>query len=118
MKYLCLIYHDERQLGALGQNERDALVVETRAYDEELRRSGHHLASGALQCAETAMTIRVRGGEVCLADGPGIEAQGALGGFVLIEARDLNDAIRVAAKLPAAREGAVEVRPVHDPSPP
>ena len=118
MKYLCLIYHDERQLAALTRAEYDALAGEARSSDEELRRSGLVLAADTLQGAQAATTIRVRDGEVCLTDGPCAETRECLGGFALIEARDLNDAIRVAAKLPAARVGAIEVRPVHDPSPP
>jgi hypothetical protein len=105
-------------LAALTRAEYDALVGEARSYDDELRRSGQFLASDTLQCAATATTIRVRDGEVCLTAGPCAETRETLGGFALIEARDLNDAIRVAAKLPAARVGAIEVRPVQDPSPP
>ena len=115
MQYLCLVYHDERQLGTLGQDECDALAGEALAYDRELRQSGHHIAAAALQVARTATILRVRGGAVGLTEGPYAETREQLRGFLLIEARDLNDAIRIAAKIPGARVGCVEVRPVQDP---
>lgn len=114
MKYLCLVYHDEHQLAALPQGEYDALVGEALAYDEELRQSGHYLASDALEGINTATTIRVRDGRVSVTDGPCGETRERLGGFLLIEARDLNEAIRVATKIPSARVGSVEVRSVRE----
>ena len=101
MKYLCLVYLDENKLHALTKLELDALVAESLDYDEVLRQSGHYMASDALQSVETATTIRIRDGKVFTTDGPFAETKEQLGGFILIEARDLDDAIRVAARIPA-----------------
>jgi hypothetical protein len=114
MKYVCLVYLEEKKLDALSRSEYDALVGEALAYDEELRQSGHYIVSDALQSVETATTIRVRNGKVTATDGPFAETKEQLGGFVVIDARDLNDAIRVAARIPPARLGSVEVRPIQE----
>jgi len=114
MKYLCLIYLDEARLDALSQSEHDALVSEALDYDEELRRNGYYIASDALQSVRMATTLRVRNGKVATIDGPFAETKEQLGGFILIDARDLNEAIRVASKIPPARLGCVEVRPVRE----
>ena len=112
MKYLCLIYHDEKTLESMTPSEYDALITETLAYDEEIRQSRHYLCSQALEFVETATSIRVRGDKIAITDGPFVETKEQLGGYILIEARDLNEAIRVAARIPPARIGGVEVRPV------
>jgi hypothetical protein len=112
LKYLCLIYQDEQILKSMPPSEYDALVAETLAYDEEIRQRGHYLYSNALEYVETATSIRVRGEKLSITDGPFVETKEQLGGYILIEARDLNEAIRVAAKMPPARIGGVEVRPV------
>jgi hypothetical protein len=112
MKYLCLIYDDEKNLDVLSESEWNGVVGECLAANEELRRSGHVLASEALQPVCTATTVRVRNGRLAATDGPFAETKEQLGGFYLIEARDLNDAIQVAARIPSARRGCVEVRPV------
>ena len=117
MKYLCLVYHDEKQLDALSRNEYDSLMGEALAYCEELRRSGHYLASEALQYVRAAATVRVRGGRLSVTDGPFAETKEQLGGFYLIEARDLNEAIRLAARMPPARLGSIEVRPLMEVAP-
>jgi len=114
MKYLCLVYHDEKQLDALPAREYDALVGDTLAYDEELRQSGHYVASNALEYVQTATTVRVRSGKVSITDGPFAETKERLGGFILIEARDLNEAIRVASGMPPGRLGSIEVRPIKE----
>jgi hypothetical protein len=114
MKYLCLVYHDESQLDALSQKDYDALVADTLTYDEEIRQSGHYVASNALEYVQTATTIRVRNGKLSITDGPFAETKEQLGGYILIEAGDLNEAIRVASKMPPARLGSIEVRPVKD----
>ena len=114
MKYLCLIYFEEQKLNALSKREWDALIDEALAYDEVLRKSGHHLVSDALQSVQTATTLRIRNGKVSVTDGPFAETKEQLGGFILIDARDLDDAIRVASKIPPARLGSVEVRPIWD----
>lgn len=112
MKYICLVYVDERKLKSLPAPEYDALVAEALAYDDELRGSGHYVASNALQPVESATTLRPRNGGISITDGPFAETKEQLGGFFLIEARDLNEALHVAAKIPPARYGCVEVRPV------
>jgi hypothetical protein len=112
MKYLCLVYVEEKTLDALPQSELQALVDESLDHDEVLRRSGHYIVSDALQSVETAKTVRVRSGRVLTTDGPFAETKEQLGGFVLIEARDLNDAVQVASKIPPARLGSIEVRPI------
>ena len=114
MKYLCLVYHDEATVDALPAAEYDAIINDVLDYREELRRSGHYLASSPLQSVRTATTIRVRNGKVSLTDGPFAETREQLGGFYLIEARDLNDAIRVASRMPPARIGSIEVRPIKE----
>ena len=108
MKYLCLTYQEGERPDARTEAQSDSLLAEGLAYGEELRASGHGIASGVLQ-PEWTTTIRVRHGKVSFADGPNAAKRDALGGFYLIEAIDLNDAIRVAAKMPAARLGCVEI---------
>jgi len=114
MKFLCLVYYDERQLEALSPAEYDALVDEVLAYREVLRKSGHYIVSDGLQPVETATTIRRRAGRVAATDGPFAETKEQLGGFMLIEARDREDAIQVASKIPPLRLGCIEVRPVRE----
>ncbi len=114
MKYLCLVYYDEKTLEALSQAEYDALIDEVLAYREVLRKSGHYITSDGLESVQTATTLRIRGGRVSATDGPFAETKEQLGGFMLIEARDLNDAIRVASKIPPVRLGCIEVRPVRE----
>lgn len=105
MKYLCLVYLDEKRLDELP--ERDCVE-----YDASLRQSGHCLASEALQSVQTAATVRVRSGKVSVTDGPFAETKEQLAGFYLVEARDLNDAIQIASRIPGARVGSIEVRPI------
>ena len=112
MRYLCLVYYDEKKLDALSKSEYDALVGEALAYREVLRKSGHYIVSDVLQSVQTATTVRIRNGKVSTTDGPFAETKEQLGGFILIEAKDLNDAIRVASKIPPARLGCIEVRPI------
>ena len=114
MQYLCLVYADEARLAAMTQREVDALIDETNANNEELRASGHLLLAQALEHVEGAVTVRVRDGRLSATDGPFAETNEQLGGFVLIEARDLNEAIRIAGRIPSARIGSIEVRPVID----
>jgi hypothetical protein len=115
MKYLCLVYIEENKLAAVSPREPDALKDdECMAYDEGLRKRGLCLASEALQPVETATTVRVRDGQVSVTDGPFAETKEQLAGFYLIDARDLNEAIQVASKIPPARLGSVEVRPVRE----
>ena len=114
MKYLCSVFFDEKNLDALSSKESEALDSESLAYDDVLRKGGHFLAAQALQPVQTATTIRVRGGKVTVTDGPFAETHEQIGGFILIEARDLNEAIQLASKIPAIRQGGIEVRPVKE----
>lgn len=112
MKYLCLAYEEEHKLNALSAAEWDALRNETMGYVGTLRQAGRLLAAEPLQSVQTATTVRVRGGRVTTTDGPFAETKETLGGFFLIEARDLDEAIRIASNWPSARLGSIEVRPV------
>jgi hypothetical protein len=105
MKYLCLVYLEESRLHELP--DEDCV-----AYDAAIRRSGHCIASEALQPVETATTVRVRNGRTAITDGPFAETKEQLAGFYMIEAKDLNEAIQIASKIPPARVGSIEVRPV------
>jgi hypothetical protein len=114
MRFMFMIYHDERVLDALPEGEMQALVDAALDYDDEIRRSGHYIVSNALQPARTARTIRVRGGRVSATDGPFAETKEQLGGFFLVEAKDLDEACAIAARFPPARLGIIEVRPVQE----
>ena len=114
MRYLCLVYHEEEAIDALPASEYNAIIDEVTDFREELRQGGHYIASSPLQPVETATTIRVRNGKVTITDGPFAETKEQLGGFYLIEATDLNDAIRVASRMPPARIGSIEVRPLKE----
>lgn len=112
MKYLCMIYDEERDWGAMPRAESEAYLAECLAAGRSIEGSGHHLASEALEPVASAVTVRIRDGRLSTTDGPFAETKEQLGGFYLIEARDLDDAVQVAARIPAARTGCVEVRPV------
>lgn len=105
MKYLCLVYLDENRLSELP--DEDCV-----AFDEGIRKSGHCIASEALQSVTSATTVHMRNGKLSITDGPFAETKEQLAGFYMIEARDLNEAIQLAAKIPPARVGSVEVRPI------
>ena len=112
MQYMCLVYQDEKKLDALSEDELDAVVGACIGWVEELEKSGHHIFSAGLQCVRTATTVRHRNGKVSLTDGPFAETKEFLGGFTLIRATDLNEALHLASKFPAAHLGSIEVRPV------
>jgi hypothetical protein len=115
MKYLCLVYVEEKKLAAVSPDDPDALRDdECMAYDGTLRERGVCLASEALQPVETATTVRVRNGKLSITDGPFAETKEQLAGFYLIDARDLNEAIQIASKIPPARIGSIEVRPIRE----
>jgi len=114
MKYLCLAYEEEAKLNGMTRSEWDGLRGETLSYLSELQHRGHVIAAEALQSTRTASTVRVRGGRVSVTDGPFAETKEQLGGFLLITARDLNEAIHVASKWPSARFGSIEVRPIEE----
>lgn len=112
MRYLCLIYRDESAWPQLPKAEADRMSAEYFAYTEDIKRSGHYLGGEALQPTRTATTVRVRNGKVSTTDGPFAETKEQLGGYYAVEAKDLNDAIQVASRIPGARLGSVEVRPI------
>lgn len=114
MKYLCLIYDEEKAIDAMSASESEAFMGEYFAFTQGIRESGQYVAGEALQPVSTATTVRIRNGRMSTTDGPFAETREQLGGFYLIEARDLNEAIQVAAKIPSARIGSIEVRPVVD----
>ena len=114
MKFMFLIYHDEKTLDTLPDGEMQSLVDAALGYTDELRQSGHFIVSNALQRGRTARTIRVRGGKVTTTDGPFAETKEQLGGFFLIEAKDIDEACEVASRFPPARIGTIEVRPVQE----
>ena len=114
MKYLCLVYNVEDPANALSESEEQALVDESLDYDEQLRKSGHFITASALQSPEAGAIVHVRSGRVSVTDGPFAETKEHVAGFVLIEARDLNEAIQVASKIPPAQYGFVEVRPLRE----
>jgi len=116
MKYLCLVYQDEARLAALPDADLDELVAGCLGWVQELERHGQHVFSAGLQAASTATSLHMRDGRVLATDGPFTETKECLGGFTVFEARDLNEALHIASRLPAARTGTVEVRPVLDPS--
>jgi len=109
MKYLCLVYCEEANLHSQPDSPEDS---ECFAYDQELAASGHRIAAEALAPVATAATVRVRNGNVSVTDGPFAETKEQLAGFYLVDARDLNEAIQLASKIPPARVGSIEVRPV------
>ena len=114
MKYICLAYEEESALNALTKGEWDILRRETLNYVDELRNRGHLISAEPLQSARTAATVRMRGGKLSITDGPFAETKEQLGGFFLINARDLSEAIQIASKWPSARLGSIEVRPVEN----
>jgi hypothetical protein len=114
MKYLCMVVVDEKKLEAMSIGDSQALDDESLAYDDILRKRGHFLAAQALESVKSATTVRLRNGKVSVTDGPFAETKEQVGGFILIEAKDRNEAIQLASKIPALRLGAVEVRPVKE----
>ena len=114
MKYLCLIYDDETLWQKTPKAEMEKVMGEYFAFGDGIKKSGHYVGGNALQPTNTATTVRVRNGKVSTTDGPFAETKEQLGGYYLIEAKDLNDAIQVAARIPGARMGSVEVRPIRE----
>ena len=110
MKYVCLICIDEKKLEALSPSQMKQLVQESIAYDVELARRGRYFAAAALKPVETATTLRLRNGKATVTDGPFAETKEQLGGIILIDAGDLDEAIGIASRIPALRLGCVEIR--------
>jgi hypothetical protein len=114
MRYLCQVWFEPSVLERMTNEEKQTLDRDSAAYDRDLEASGHMIHAEALQKPGAAVTVKVRNSEMSITDGPYAETKEQLGGFILIEAKDLNDAIRVAAGIPLARYGSIEVRPIHD----
>jgi len=112
VEYLCLIYSDEKQWAALSDADRQAMYQEYGAFTEGIKKSGHFKGGNALEKSDTGTIVRVRDGKTSTTDGPFAETKEQLGGYYLVEARDLNEAIAIAARIPGARYGAIEVRPI------
>ena len=112
MKYLCLIYEDHAQFTKLPKAEIDKVMAEYFAFTDGIKKSKHYLGGNALQPTTTATTVRARNGKVSTTDGPFAETKEQIGGFYLIEAKDIDEATAIAARIPSARMGSVEVRPI------
>lgn len=112
MRYMCLIYEDEKNWEKMPKEESDAMMGEYFTFTDGIRKSGQYQAGEALQPVATATTVRVRNGKISTTDGPFAETKEQLGGFYLVNARDLNEAIQVASRIPSARLGCIEIRPV------
>ena len=112
MKYLCLIYSDESQWPKLPQAETEQMLREYGAFGESIKQTGHYIRGERLRPTADATTLRRRNGELSTTDGPFAETKEQLGGFYLIEAKDLNDAIQVGSQIPGVRFGSIEVRPI------
>jgi hypothetical protein len=114
MKYLCMVFFDEEKLNAMSASELQALDDESLAYDDSIKKRGHLLAAQALESVQAATTVRLRNGKVSVTDGPFAETSEQIGGFILIEAKDLNEAIQLASRIPVIRLGGIEVRPIKE----
>lgn len=114
MRYLLLCCHEENKLDSMSKSECDVIMEETVAYSEALKKSGHLIGVEALESVQTAMAVRIRNGKLSVTDGPFAETKEQVGGYFLIEARDVNEAIQVASKVPSVRFGTMEVWPVRD----
>jgi hypothetical protein len=112
MQYLLLIYEREADWNAMNEKEKGTIFQEYMAFTQGIMKSGHHRAGDALQPVSTATTVRVRNGKTVTTDGPFAETREQLGGYYLVEAKDLDEAISIAARIPSARHGSVEVRPI------
>lgn len=112
MQYLLLIYRSEAELNKMTPADRQAISAEYGAYTQSIVQSGHFKAGDGLQPSTTATTVRVRDGKTLTTDGPFAETREQLGGYYLVEAKDLDAAIALAARIPNARDGSIEIRPV------
>ena len=112
MKYLLLIYHNEQESATRSQSDTVDMRGEYRTFTDSIAKSGHYKGGNALQPANTATTVRVRGGKRQATDGPFAETREQLGGYYLVDANDLDEALGIAERIPGARWGSIEVRPV------
>ena len=112
MKYLCMVYFDDALLQAMPPAERARLDADSMAYDKELAARGQLVVAEALQSVKTAKVVQMRSGRLSQTSGPFAETREQLGGFILVDVQDLNAAIQVAARIPLAKYGSIEVRPI------
>ncbi|MDB4966139.1 MAG: hypothetical protein JWN44_1828 [Myxococcales bacterium] len=112
MQYMLLIYDNEKQSNSMTPGDSKKLMEEYYAFTEDVKKSGHLVAGDALQRTETATTVRVRDGKRLTTDGPFAETKEQLAGYYLVEAKDLDEAIAIAARIPSVRKGSIEVRPI------
>jgi hypothetical protein len=112
MQYMCLIYDDENTWDNLPEDERDAVFADYGSFTEAIKGSGNYVAGDALQPTSTATTVRIRDGKTMITDGPFAETKEQLGGYYLVEAKDVDEALKIAERIPSARYGSIEVRPV------
>lgn len=112
MQYLLLIYDAEKIWNDMPEAQRNQMYGEYMAFTQDVKKSGHHLAGEALQPIATATTVRVRDGKITSTDGPFAETREQLGGFYMIEAKDLDEATKIAARIPSAKVGSIEIRPI------
>jgi hypothetical protein len=112
MQYLCLIYSDEAHWQKAPKAEAEKMMGEFFNFTDSIKASGHYLGSNRLQPTQAATTVRVRDGKLSTTDGPFAETREQLGGYYLVEAQDLNEAIRIASRIPSAKFGSIEVRPI------
>jgi hypothetical protein len=112
MKFLFLIYYDENKLKTMPEDERTALYAEAYAHYDRLAGQGHALSGDPLDWSENASTVRIQGGKASVTDGPYVETKEQLGGYILVEARDMDEAVSLAGEVPPARLGGVEVRQI------
>jgi hypothetical protein len=114
MKYLCLLFSEEAAWGRMSKAEQDAGVQQYAAYSADLKASGHYVTGQRLQPVSSATVVRMRDGKMSTTDGPYAETKEQLGGYYLIEAKDLNEALQVASRCPGAHHGSIEVRPLFE----
>ena len=112
MKYLCLIYSDETKWQTMPAADGAAMMAEYNAFTESIKQTGQHIGGFQLQPTTAATTVRIRNGKLSTTDGPFAETKEQLGGYYLIEAKDLNEAIQVGSRIPGAKVGSIEVRPI------
>jgi hypothetical protein len=112
MQYMCLIYDDENVFKDMAEDERNAVYGEYGAFTQAIRDSGNYVAADQLQPIATATTVRIREGETVVTDGPFAETKEQLGGYYVVEAKDMDEALKIAERIPSARYGSIEVRPV------
>ena len=112
MQYLLLIYDPEKAWATMPEAERNKMFTEYMTFTNDIKASGHYRAGDALQPTHTATTVRVRDGKTSTTDGPFAETREQLGGYYLVEAKDLDEATKIAARIPSARIGSIEVRPI------